>query len=74
VYGGGGGGDGSGDGADASTEDKENDDDDDDGMDWPFVVGSEGSLSVFAKTGWGIQASRRSGREDWQLQLLRRPT
>jgi Glycosyl hydrolase family 47 len=57
-----------------TEEDNSSDNDDDDGMDWPFVVGSEGSLSVFAKTGWGIQASRRSGREDWQLQLLRRPT
>lgn len=60
-----------GDGSDAASSVN---DDEDDGIDWPFVVGSEGSLSVFAKTGWGIQASRRPGREDWQLQLLRRPT
>jgi Glycosyl hydrolase family 47 len=58
----------------SDNNDNSNNNANDDGIDWPFVVGSEGSLSAFARTGWGIQATRKPGREDWQLQLLRRPT
>ena len=41
-------------------------------FEWPFAVGSAGALTVFAESGWGIQATKRIGRTDWQLQLLKR--
>jgi hypothetical protein len=42
-------------------------------VEWPFVLGSPDSLILFVESGWGLQATKRVGRTDWHLQLMRRP-
>jgi mannosidase alpha-like ER degradation enhancer 2 len=42
-------------------------------VEWPFVLGSPDTLIMFVESGWGLQATKRAGRTDWHLQLMRRP-